>query len=294
MISAVVIADSVSPMGSRLTTLELRGVPKWMVAQFNTDRMKCRNSASSRAVPTLKIVAQVRDDPYKPPRWNYRQRGMQPAGPMSEVDARQMDEIEAEIREAVLKGVAKMEHLKAAKEDINRYLEPWMKTTIVATATEWENYISLRAHEEAQAPHAMLGHAVKDALEASMPVPRPAWGRYDLRASWHLPYVTEEERGSIEDWRHLPLVSATRCAGVSYFRQGAREDRTLQQEVERALDLVRNRHWSPTEMPAVAPFERVESWYGPYLGWRPLRKFYGGESGSDRHGTRNDASWVLR
>lgn len=291
MIEARVIADSVNPVGSRLTTFELYGVPKQLVAQFNTHGMIRRDSASSRAVPTVKIIEQVRTDPYRPAQWKYRQRGMQPAGPMSSEDAAEMDRIESNLRATVLDHVEQMERLKASKEDINRYLEPWMKTTIVATATEWDNYFSRRAHGDAQAAHAEMAYAMQSAYTASAPVQRQAYGAQCL-SSWHLPYVTEWERQNVADWRHLPLLSAARCAGVSYFRQGAREDRTLQEEVDRALELVRNCHWSPTEMPCVAM--AGEKWIGPYRGWKSLRKFYGGESGSPHHGTKDDAPWVMR
>lgn len=295
MIRATVIADSVNPSGSRITTFELVA-PKQLVAQFNTHGMVRRDSASSRAVPTVKIIEQVRDDPYRPPQWNYRQRGMQPAGPMSDVDGARMDELERGLRSATLFFVGEMEKIKPAKEDINRYLEPWMWTTIVATATEWDNYFTLRTHGDAQAAHATLARAMQTAYRASVPVKRYPidYGIAidDIRDAWHLPYITDAERYSVKDWRHLPLMSAARCAGVSYFRQGAREDRTLTEEVNRALELVRNRHWPPTEMPSRA--EKGDEWYGPFLGWKPLRKFYGGESGSPHHGTREDASWVLR
>jgi hypothetical protein len=290
VIRATVVADSVNPQGARLTTFELVA-PKQLVAQFNTHGMIRRDSASSRAVPTLRILEQVRSDPYRPSPWTYRQRGMQPAGPMTPGDAAAMDRIEADLRRAVIEAVAEMERIRAAKEDINRYLEPWMWTTIVATATEWDNYLALRDHGDAQAAHARLARAMREALDASTPVRRgTATGDPLNRSAWHLPYVTEEERYGLPDWRHLPLISAARCAGVSYFRQGA--TKTLAEEVERALDLVRARHWSPTEMPALAV--PGAAWHGPYRGWKPLRKHYGGESGSAHHGTQRDEPWVLR
>jgi hypothetical protein len=293
VIRATVIADSIGPRGSRLTTFELVA-PKRIVAQFNTHGMIRRDSASIRAVPTRKIIAQVAGEPYLPPQWRYRasEGGMQPGGPMSPDDARQMDRIEIEMRDAVLEGVAKMERLKASKEDINAYLEPWMWTTIVATATEWDNYWRQRDHGDAQAAHGILAHAMREALTASTPVLRDPLATSQEVDLWHLPYVTEDERRDL-DWRDLPYVSAARCAGVSYFRQGARADRSIADEIARTVDLVRKCHWSPTEMPCRV--DPLDMWQGAYLGWTPLRKFYGGESGSTHHGTQRDAAWwVLR
>ena len=49
-ISAKVIADSVSPKGIRLVTIECQ-FPRFILAQVNTHRVFSRNSASSRAIP---------------------------------------------------------------------------------------------------------------------------------------------------------------------------------------------------------------------------------------------------
>lgn len=290
IIRATVIADSISPAGERLTTFELVA-PKRIVAQFNTHGMIRRDSASIRAVPTVVILQQILDQPYRPAFWRYKQKGMQPGDFMSPSHQYRMNEIEDEMRQAIITGVAEMAELGASKEDINAYLEPWMYTTIVATATEWDNYYRQRAHEDAQGAHSILAYKMREAQAASEPVLRSQKASVRTVDIWHLPYVTDEERQT-GAWTALVYASAARCAGISYFRQGKREDRTIDQEIMRTLDLVRAGHWSPTEMPARVGVP--DEWYGPYRGWKSLRKFYAGESGSDHHGTQKDALWVLR
>lgn len=54
-ISATVIADSVSPAGIRLTTVQYRA-PRCILAEINTHRAFTRNARSSRAVPTAKLL----------------------------------------------------------------------------------------------------------------------------------------------------------------------------------------------------------------------------------------------
>lgn len=292
MISATVVADSLNTdSGARLTTFSLV-MPKQLVAQFNTYGMIRRDSASSRAVPTRLIIAQVQDNPYLPAVWRYRQRGMSPAGEMTPAHARAMTIIERRMRRSLLRYVGQMEQIGAAKEDINRYLEAWMYTTVVATATEWDNYFEQRISGDAQAAHATLAIAMRAAMDASVPVDRSP-DMYNAWA-WHLPYVTEDERQEIPI-PVLTLISSARCAGVSYFRQG--DVGTLDRQIERGKELVKNRHWSPTEMACrVMPTTGYghSVFYGPYRDWIPLRKFYGGESGSVHFGTQEDAPWVLR
>src|SRR4051794_11829677 len=76
---AKVLADSVSPAGHRLTTLEAT-FPRFVLAEFNTHRVFSRNSASSRAIPVARQLRRVLDDPYVPIEFGSNKPGMQ-AGP---------------------------------------------------------------------------------------------------------------------------------------------------------------------------------------------------------------------
>lgn len=284
MLSATVIADSITPIGCRVTTFELV-CPKQMVAQFNTHGMVRRDSASSRAIPTLRIMGQVQHNPYLPA-WKYRQRGMQPAGLMSPEDALKATRIERNMRAAMLYYVGQLEAINAAKEDINRYLEAWMWTTIVTTATEWDNYLNLRDHSDAQDAHAQLAHQMRVARDNSVPILRDPYAQD--HSCWHLPYISDEERETLPA-EVLPPVSASRCAAVSYFRQGSSGD--LERELQRARGLVADKHWSPLEMPCRAMPD--DAWAGPFQGWLQLRKHYAGESGSPNHGSAiTHARWT--
>ena len=73
---AKVLADSRSPAGYRLTTLEAT-FPRFVLAEFNTHRVFSRNSASSRAIPIAKQLRRVLEDPYVPIEFGSNQPGMQ-------------------------------------------------------------------------------------------------------------------------------------------------------------------------------------------------------------------------
>src|ERR1044072_6059739 len=79
---AKVLADSRSPAGRRLTTLEAT-FPRFVLAEFNTHRVFSRNSASSRAIPIAKQLRRVLDDPSVPIEFGSNQPGMQAAEPLA-------------------------------------------------------------------------------------------------------------------------------------------------------------------------------------------------------------------
>lgn len=291
MISAKVVADSINPAGVRLTTFECV-VPKWLIAEINTHAMIRRNSASSRAIPTVVLIEKVLTNPYVPVEWRYRARegGMQAGALMTPEDAAASTQDWLDALTAILPYVERLEARKGAKEHINRLMEAWMYTVVVMTATEWENYLHLRGPSGgAQPEFKSLVVAQMAAFEASVPVLRDPRGTSQEVDLWHLPYVTDDERFAL-DWRDLPKLSAARSAGVSYYRPGARG--LIEDEMARADRLVGNGHWTPLEKPCRAT-DGVE-WFGPYRGWQPYRKAFGGESGSATHGTQEDAAWLRR
>lgn len=82
MYSTRVLKDSVAPCGKRLTTWELT-YPRFVHAELMTHRLFSRNSASSRAIPTEKLIERVEKDPAMPIFWGKNQKGMQAEVEMS-------------------------------------------------------------------------------------------------------------------------------------------------------------------------------------------------------------------
>lgn len=277
-----VIADSISPSGDRLTTLQLR---YWRAihGEFMTHRVFSRNASSSRAVPVMKTIAQVLKDPAGPIHWGQNRPGMQAK---SELEG---------LRLKIAKGLWRASGVVAAgfawamvkvglhKQVANRILEPWQYIHVVVTSTEWENFFELRLDSDAQPEIRELAEKIKTALDNSVPTPL-GYGE------WHLPYITPEDMGYIKSiadgdedyWNILKRASAARCCRVSYVKHNGKtpsvvDDLSLCDKLIGARPL----HASPFEHQAT-PDRRhdeysVTPWAAPSLhgnlvGWIQYRK----------------------
>ena len=145
LISAEVVADSLNQYGERLTTLKLV-FPRYILAELNTHRLFTKNSASSRAIPFKKMVAQVMETPFIPMAWQKDHKGMQGTEYLTGPDVGRVKYIwEAARDEAVKHATA----LNASGEGVtkqlcNRLLEPFLYHTVLLTASHFENFFNLR------------------------------------------------------------------------------------------------------------------------------------------------------
>jgi len=297
---AKILADSRSPAGYRLTTLEAT-FPRFVLAEFNTHRVFSRNSASSRAIPIAKQLRRVLEEPYVPTEFGSNQPGMQ-AGAALAGEKRDLAEREwlharddavrrvlglvadpdaispdddllehlGQVEEAIRHRAQPAEWLNVHKQVANRLLEPFMWHTVIVTATEWENFLNLRCHADAQPEIRLVAEKMRTAIDTSNPAELD-W------SEWHLPLVRPEDReeAPVED---LVKVSAGRCARVSYLTHAGKRD--LGADVELHDRLLESGHMSPLEHPAqpLSGEELEESeWSGNFRGWRPYRKLISGE-----------------
>ena len=91
MISAKIVADSISSRGQRLTTLEL-SYHRFIHSEFMTHRMFSRNATSSRAIPVSTMLSLVRDNPAIPIHWGKNQPGMQAREELTQEDLEEATE----------------------------------------------------------------------------------------------------------------------------------------------------------------------------------------------------------
>jgi thymidylate synthase ThyX len=252
MISATVIADSMSPTGKRLTTLSLT-YPRFILAELNTHRQLSRNSASSRAIPTKKLIQEIQDNPAMPVFWGRNQSGMQAA---EEIALEQKSEAIDQwllARDSALLWAKKLSEMGLHKQIVNRILEPFMHARTVVTATEWDNFYMLRRHKDAQPEIKSLADAMWAAMQESSPI-------YMQEGDWHLPY------SSMSDSRSR---SVARCARVSYCTHEGKET-TREQDAELAQRLRDSGHWSPFEHQATPKFSNNIT--SNLRGWKQLRE----------------------
>jgi hypothetical protein len=277
--SAKIIADSINPVGNRITTFELT-YPRFVHAELMTHRMFSRNSASSRAIPVEKLVERIRQYPVMPKFWGSNQAGMQ-AGAELEGDAL----LNAQLiwLDGSRQALALAERLADAglhKQIANRVIEPWMFITVIVTATTFENWFGRRDHKDAQPEIAWVAREMRKLYEENRPAQlRPG--------EWHLPYVELWDKESPLyispsctefGYGFLRRISTARCARVSYLTHDGVRD--LHKDIELHDKLTTNGHWSPFEHPAEC-LDRPERW-GNFTGWKQYRKTFKHESGETR------------
>lgn len=297
-ITVKVLADSLAPCGKRLTTMEWK-YPRSIHSEIMTHRMLSKNSASSRAIPTEKLIQMVLDDPFIPEYIGANKSGMQAGEELS-------DHLKASARELWLMGrdsaVGTAKALLAMgvhKQVVNRIIEPWMWITIIVSATEWDNVWGLRCHPMAEPHFQKLAYMARDAMAASTPK--------ELReGAWHLPLVHEEDGlaiGRFAAERAIPgeaervalglygdrilsadqkvrlitemeratiKISVGRCARVSFLTHEGKREIEKDIELHDRLVVQEPLHASPAEHVAQALAEPTRS--GNYIGWLQYRK----------------------
>lgn len=280
--SVEVVADSVSPDGVRLTTLLTR-YPRMIHAEMLRHRVFSHSVASSRAIPTERLIEQVRDDSFIPETFNKRVKGMGVGEPLDDQESCQLFWKYSANNSAWY--AEKLMEKGVDKSRVNRLLEPYLFITDLITATEWSNFYALRDHPDAQPEFQKLAKMMRDAMEMSEPF------SLDYE-EWHLPFLTTSEYpealaegNATHQWDDWKNVSAGRCARVSYDKQGDSEPHTTSRA--RAARLVESGHMSPFEHVA-RPMgyneieeddgrDPPESFCGNFRGWIQMRKEFDNE-----------------
>lgn len=235
-IEVKVLADSRAPCGARLTTMSWK-YPRSIHAEVLTHGMLARNSASSRAIPTEKLIQSVLDDPFVPEYIGANQKGMQAGEELSGENRIAAEWQWLAARDQAVETARRMLALGVHKQVVNRVIEPWMWITIIVSATEWDNVWGLRCHPAAEPHFQKLAYMARDAMAASMP-------KYLEPGQWHMPLIDldEDDKHAIDD--HLTRggfagsmdvffkqrealackISVGRCARVSYLTHDGRRD----------------------------------------------------------------------
>jgi thymidylate synthase ThyX len=299
-ISANIIADSISPEGIRLTTMQLR-YPRFIHAEFMTHRMFSRNASSSRAIPVARMIEDLRRDPAMPVYWGSHQAGMQAGEELNEDDQWHCSEVWFAARDNAISAAKAMIDAGLHKQIANRILEPWAHINVVVTATDWANFFALRAHPDAQPEIKALALEMLNAMAGSQPI-------HLNPGEWHLPYISAQDWSAVrgyfttknpnEEPTHDNLrdtllpVSVARCARVSYLTHDGRQT-SIEEDIALYDRLVGSQplHASPAEHQATPDVQRTvndngfyhQEWdnphqWGNFRGWIQYRKTLAGEN----------------
>ena len=262
-VSAKIIADS-SFRNTRLITLEVE-LHRFVLSENNTHKAQSRNIQSSRAIPILRQLEQIANDPAMPVFYGRDQAGMVAGEELEGRDLELVKMIILGMRDACLNGVKQLQKLGLHKQVSNRYVEPWMWTKGVVTATykDWQAMFKLRCHYAAQPEIQALFSAIEKAVADSKT-------RMLKPGDWHLPYFEGMcgkncwlSGGEVGELKLAIKVSASCVAQVSYRKL----DDTLEKAVK-VYDMLNlpvdgvypenPPHFSPTEHIAKAGDTDIE------------------------------------
>jgi len=165
MISAKVVADSITATGDRLTTLEIT-LPRYILAEGKTHRIisgmlelvsvetsvglndeyyLSKNSASSRAIPFNKMIKEVQDNTFVPYAWQKDHKGMQGTEYFTDKEViKNLEEMWLLSAKSAIDDAIMLSEVGATKQLVNRLLEPFLYHKVLISATEWDNFFNLR------------------------------------------------------------------------------------------------------------------------------------------------------
>ena len=293
MIQAKIIADSINNKGKRITSFVVT-MPRIVLAELNTHRTLSRNSASSRAIPFVKMLEMVKKTPFMPIQLMKDHSGMQ--GNEFFTEESEIEAVKAawlEARDKAVESAEKLSALGLSKQFVNRGLEAYMWHTVILTSCDFENFCALRAHEAAEIHIQKLAYLMIDELNNSTPkVLQPG--------EWHIPFGDNMDENKInsmyvgpdgmkeqEEWlKNVKIKVATaRCARVSYTVVGEEgKPDNYENDVKLHDRLLAMGHLSPFEHCARAMNEEeynVSEWSGNFNGFVQYRKMLPNENRKD-------------
>ena len=257
-----IVADSVGPTGARITTFQLK-YPRMIHSELLTHRMFSRNASSTRAIPTAKMIEWIEKDPAMPVYWGKNQQGMQATQELSEPYASRATEVWLKARDQAVRHAKTLTDIGVHKQIASRILEPWAHINVVLTATDFNNFFTLRCHPAAMPEIQVLAVQMARAYRASKPVHRQSL------LGWHIPFVTPDE---LTDNTLVDCLkfSVARCARVSYLTfEGKQPD--LKADIRLHDMLASNGHWSPFEHQAECSADSSRR-SGNFRGWVQYRE----------------------
>lgn len=252
-IEAKVVAHSRADGAPDLITMQVK-YPRMVHSEFMTHRVFSRNASSSRAIPIERMIRDVEEDPAMPAAWGSNKPGMQAGVELPPHIAEAARETWLLACEEAVDRARQLAEFGAHKQIVNRLLEPFAHITVVVTATDFDNFFDLRCHPDADPTMRAVAEAMRDAIAGSTPAP--------FDSGWHLPYISQADWDYFPDvmscdevWPLLAMISAARCARVSYLNHDGTSP-NIDKDLALAKRLLDSKHMSPFEHQAQAQTDR--------------------------------------
>lgn len=264
MIGARILADSISPAGARITTMEWT-YQRFIHSEVMTYRVS-RNAASSRAIPVMVTIRRVLKDPAGPVWWGQNQKGMQARAELPGWRRWLAHQLWYKARFLAVAIVVLMVWLGLHKQISNRLLEPWTWITTIVTACpeQWENIWRQRCHPDAQPEFRVLAEAARCAYLASTPVERIIHAPLVETVDWVQLHAVALDASTAESG--ALKISTARCARISYLTHDGQRSIYADLDLYGRLSKADPPHTSPFEHACVAS-DDPERWSGSAKGW---------------------------
>ena len=260
-IEARIVADSfyinhLTGEPHRLISLE-GTMARYVLAELNTHRMLSRNSASSRAIPTLKQIRRILENPYKPLEWGKNKPGMSASEVLNPEEQELAEDVWQEnVNHAVIGAITLNGGLEAVKDpELKTLLSEEILRLTGRTAEIPQTHVSESGVETKVEPFVVHKQIVNRLMEFAMYhtvlITSTDWNNFfalrisehaqpDLRAfaekaleaiedstprelgehEWHMPYVDLSARRYEDyDTETLKKVAVARSARLSYLNQ---------------------------------------------------------------------------
>jgi hypothetical protein len=282
MYKAKVLADSISPHGCRLITVE---ATYWRAihSEQMTHREESRNSASTRAIPLWVQIWNLLTEPFIPEKFGINERGMQ-SGKFHEGEKHeQAKKIWLSNRDKALTGAIELTLGTELAGEMFGYKPGAEYATAESMLSHFEEFkaaipktnqdVDLSETELLNVHKQLAGRGLEAYMFHTTVITATEWDNYfalrihpdaqgeinriatlireQIEAStprelsfgqWHTPYV---KPGEYDDPMDAVRNSAARCAAVSYNRQDAKK--TQAEVTERYFQLRDGGHMSPLE-----------------------------------------------
>jgi hypothetical protein len=271
------VADSLNPVGVRLSTLEVV-LPRFLLAEANTHRMLSRNAESGRAKSIQRVLA----EPVFTPIFTSENRTMKAGDPLEAPG--ELERFWATVAEFGNEWAKRLALANVHHSITNRLLEPFRTVKWLVSFTESANFLALRFSPEAEPHFQAIAALIILALREHTPVQAN-------EGDWHIPYLRESELSQSLDKVLIP-VSVARCARVSYGADLTKG--TVDKDLELYDRLLANRHMSPFEHVAQATSDDLLVLAdGNFRGWSQYRKAIDGENKAGAFDTASVSEQVL-
>ena len=232
------------------------------------------------------MLERCKAEPFMPIRWMKDHPGMQGDTYLNEEDSTFSSAIWHQAKERAIEAAIDLSNAGVTKQFCNRLLEPFMWHTVIATATDWENFFSLRAHEAAEIHIQDLAYKMLEAYNAGTP-------KQLQPGEWHIPFGDQIEVARIPGFNDTHYVgwleeqkrkiATARCARISYNTFEGKDD--YEADIKLHDRLAASGHMSPMEhcARAMSETERIQEYgySGNFRGFIQYRKLFNNENRKD-------------